>query len=89
MKTKNVLVAIVFMAAIGGAFASEYLVATDAYSKKADVPGQIANCQFRGFCSNVTGPVCQITFDHDGDPNTSSITRDMWDSSCSVQLLRD
>lgn len=89
MKTKNVLVAIVFMLAMGSAFASERLFATDAYSKRADVPGQIGPCQQRTTCPNVSGPVCQFTFDHDGNSGTADITVNMWDSSCGVQLLKN
>lgn len=90
MKTKNVLAAIVFMLAIGSAFASEYLLAVNAYSKKSDgVPNQVGDCELRGTCPNVTGPVCQITFDDDANPVTPPITANMYNSTCLVQLLRD
>jgi hypothetical protein len=88
MKTKNVFAAIAFMVAIGTAVASEYLVDVDAYSRQADVQGQLQDCQVRGSCPNVGSNVCQISFDHDGLSSTPNITRDMWNSTCAVQLKR-
>jgi hypothetical protein len=88
MKTKNVFVALVFMMAIGSAVASEIFVAVDAYSRKIDVEGQVQDCQLRTTCPNNGTATCDFTFDHDGLSSTPLITRDMWNSTCTVQLKR-
>jgi hypothetical protein len=62
MKTKKSFFAILaFLMAIGSAFASEYLLAAPAWTKKIDVPGQTADCVKRLSCSG-SGTPCSITF---------------------------
>lgn len=88
MKIKNVFTALVFMLAIGSAVASDVLLSQVAYSKKADVSGQQADCQERGICSGGTVD-CSITFDPDGTGPLGYITRPMYEgigTSCGARL---
>lgn len=91
MKKTNLFAVAVFMMAIGTAVASDYLLAVPGYTRKADVPGQVADCEQRGSCEG-NMIACEVTFDHDNDPLTAPITRQLWDASsgtCGVQLKRN
>lgn len=92
MKIKNVLVAFVFMTAIGSAVASEFFAPVPAYSRKTDVPGQVDDCVQRGTCDGTLN-ACIISFDHDVNPLTPNISRQMYSAntgtSCGVELKRN
>jgi hypothetical protein len=91
MKMKNLLTAFVFVLAVGSSLASALLLPQNAYSKKADVPGQVENCVFRGQCDGST-VACQISFDHDNNSLTAPITRNMYSTNtgtCGVQLMQN
>jgi len=91
MKMKNLLTAFVFALAVGSSLASALLVPQNAYSRKADVPGQVENCALRGTCDGST-VACQISFDHDNNALTAPITRTMYSTNsgtCGVQLMQN
>lgn len=89
MKKKNFLTLMVFVLAIGSSLASSYLVPIDGYTRKADVPGQVANCVLRDQCDG-TSRTCTATFDHDNNSATANITRDLYSpASTCVSLLSE
>lgn len=88
MKTRNILAALTFLAAIGSAVASEYAVPTTAWSKKIQVPNQLDNCEIRSTCSGGMNP-CRITFDHDGNASTPAVTADLYEAGCVQQLTQN
>lgn len=83
-----------FLLAIGSAFASEYLLASPAWTSKSDVPVQANNCELRGQCQGTMSP-CTISIDHDGNPATTERSVQLYDGSvqsqqsCGVALLQD
>lgn len=91
MKNWKLLAAMVVLMAVGSAIASEYVNATEipAYTRKIDVGAewQEENCLQRSVCEGV-GQTCQISFDHDGDPQTDPITVGLYESTCTTQLTR-
>ncbi len=94
MKMRNLLAVIIFMAAIGSAIASEYLMVAASYTSKFDVPAQAGDCQLRGQCVGST-TACTITLDHDGNAATPQVTVPLRDgvtqqgSQCGIQLMRN
>lgn len=88
MKIKNVVTALVFALAMGSAIASDVLLPQVAYSKKADVPGQEADCQERGICEGGTID-CSLSFDPDGSGPLAPIVRPMYQgigTTCGARL---
>ena len=85
------MVLFVFFSAIGSSVASSLLTPVPGYTRKADVEGQVADCEQRGECQGTTR-ACQITFDHDDDINTPDITVDLHSNAtgtCGAVLLKD
>lgn len=91
MKIKNVVTAFVFVLAVGSAVASDVLLSQVAYSKKADVPGQEADCQERGVCEG--GQIdCSIAFDPDGSGPLPNALYPMYEgigTSCGARLKQE
>ena len=84
MKTKNFLTVLAFAVAIGSAFASEHF-GTTGYSRKADVSGQISDCQQRKIC---TGSTVQCTIDL-GSPAVIVNLFDTSTGTCANALMQD
>jgi hypothetical protein len=91
MKTRNVLTALVFVLGIGSAVASELFLSEPAFSKKADVEGQQANCQERGICTGTRWD-CSINVDPDGSGPLPAVLTPMYEAgvtSCGARLKQD
>ncbi|SIO53640.1 DUF6520 family protein [Chitinophaga niabensis] len=92
MKKRLFLSAVVFILAIGGAFASQLLTADIGYSKLVDVPGQETLCKARIECNGGQFN-CTATFDEGLVTYVNiqmyklAIASDL--TSCTIVLTRD
>ena len=81
---RSFFAALAFVLAIGSAFASEYLIPQQGFTKRSEVPdGQTENCRPRETCDGIGAPCRMIVSNvlvnlYDGIPQTST--------TCGTQL---